>query len=264
MIQRDRRRVRRPAVARHAPDRAAHAAAAAGLFVLREPIIGLMQRGQFDPVDVGEHRPRPRRPGDRAGRVLGLPVHDARLLRPPGHAHAVRAQRRREPAQHRARLRCSSGAGACSGSASPTRSPTWSPPAWALQVMSYKVPAFSVRAVASRPVATAAGGRADGRGDVVRHPRVPTATTDGTRSLELVVGGLVGLVVYVAVLLVLSAGLTCRRRLSAASRHRASRRESRADQVPATREPPSALARLNSMRRGVAACSSSRRSGGST
>ena len=61
------------------------------------------QHGEFDAVDAantvagaGRVRPRP-------GRLLRLPVHAPRLLRPPGHPHAVRDQRRREPAQHRAR-----------------------------------------------------------------------------------------------------------------------------------------------------------------
>ncbi len=98
---------------------------------------------------LGQHGPRPRRSGDRAGRLLGLPVHDARLLRPPGHPHPVRAERRREPAQHRRSPCCWSAVGGCSDSGLAYSLAYLVAAAWALQVMSYKVPSFSIRAVAS-------------------------------------------------------------------------------------------------------------------
>ena len=105
-------------------DRAARRCPAGVLiFVLRRPIVGaLLQHGEFTAADA-----------DTASRALGgfalglvgfsrVPVRAARLLRPPGHPHAVRHQRRPERAQHRAGLRPRRRATASSGW--PPRSPS--------------------------------------------------------------------------------------------------------------------------------------------
>ena len=99
--------------------------ASIGLLVLAGPIVGaFLQHGQFTRAGRGHHRPGARRLLPRAGRLLGLPVRAAGLLRPPGHPHAVRHQLRRERAQHRARGRSSSAATGCRACGLPSPSPT--------------------------------------------------------------------------------------------------------------------------------------------
>ena len=66
------------------------------LFVLRRAIIGaLLQHGEYTAADADNAARALGRLRPRARRVLAVPVRAARVLRPPGHAHAVRHQRRR-------------------------------------------------------------------------------------------------------------------------------------------------------------------------
>ena len=85
--------VRRPHVARRAADRAAHAAGRRG--AVRAAPADHRRRccstASSTPADAAEHVTRARRVRPRPGRVLGLPVHVPRVLRPPGHPHAVHA-----------------------------------------------------------------------------------------------------------------------------------------------------------------------------
>ena len=77
--------------------------AGVGIFVLRRPIIGaLLQRGQFDAADAANTSRALAGFALGLGRVLGLHVRAARVLRPQGHPDPVHHQRRREPDQHRA------------------------------------------------------------------------------------------------------------------------------------------------------------------
>ena len=72
-----------------------------------------------------QHVPGPRRLRPRPRRLLGVPVRAPRLLRPPGHAHAVRHQRRAERRSTSCWRSSSSAATACSASAlALRRSPT--------------------------------------------------------------------------------------------------------------------------------------------
>ena len=76
------------------------------LFVLRRPMIGLAARTRR--VHVGrraDHLAGARWVRPRPGRVLRLPVHVPRVLRPPGHPHAVHDQRRAVHPQHHLGLR---------------------------------------------------------------------------------------------------------------------------------------------------------------
>ena len=117
--------------------------ASLGLLVLARPIIGaFLQHGEFSEqaaVTTSRalagllHRP---------GGLLRLPVRAPRVLRPPGHPHAVRDQRGARTCSTSSSPSCWSAATACSGWAWPSRSPTCSSAAWALQVLSYKVPGY--------------------------------------------------------------------------------------------------------------------------
>ena len=104
VLHRDRPEFVRRLVARDAADHVADAAGSGGAVRAARSDHRADAARPVRSRGVGEHRTCPRRSGDRAGGVLDLPVHAARLLRPPRHAHAVRAQRRREPAQHRVRV----------------------------------------------------------------------------------------------------------------------------------------------------------------
>ena len=177
--------------------------AAAGLFVLREPIIGLMQRGQFDPV-ASENTARA-----LAGLAIGLVAFSVYLFTLRGfYAH----QDTRTPfvlnvGENLLNIVLAFvfvgrwgvlGLGLSYSIAYLLSS------VWALQVMSYKVPSFKMRSVAFdlwRPLLA-----------VVLMAEAMWFVTHNAPSdhgwdalLQLLVGGIAGLVVYVAVLLVLRA-----------------------------------------------------------
>ena len=196
--------VRRPRIARHATDRAAHGARRSG--DVRAP----RADHRVDATRaVRRHRRLQHVAGagrsvDRADRLLGLPLHAAGLLRPPGHSHRVRAQRRREPAQHRLRDRAVWAAGASSGSGSRTRSAYLLSSVWALRVLSYKVRGFDLRTIWRSVWRMLFAGvlMAEAIWFVTRGVAVDT----GWNALaQIVVGGSVGVVVYVAVLVALDA-----------------------------------------------------------
>ena len=120
--------------------------AAAGTFVLRDPIIGLMRRGQFDALDaVNTSRAL-------AGLSIGLVGFSVYLFALRGfYAHRTRGHRS-----------CSTSARTCSTSSSRSRSSVAGVSSasvlayafaylvssvWALRVLSYKVHGFDIRAV---------------------------------------------------------------------------------------------------------------------
>jgi putative peptidoglycan lipid II flippase len=177
--------------------------AAAALFVLRDPVIGLMQRGQFDPV-ASENTSRA-----LAGLAIGLAAFSVYLFTMRGfYAH----QDTRTPfvlnvGENLLNIAFAFllvGRWGVLGLGLAYSFAYLISAGWALQVMSYKVPAFSVRAVAFdlwRPLLAT----------VLMAEAMWLVTRDAPSDhgwdalVQLVVGGLVGLVVYVAVLLVLRA-----------------------------------------------------------
>ena len=175
--------------------------AAAGLFVLRDPIIGLMQRGQFDPV-ASANTSRA-----LAGLAIGLVAFSAYLFVLRGfYAH----QDTRTPfvlnvGENLLNIVLAFllvGRWGVLGLGLAYSFAYLLSAVWALQVMSYKVPTFRVRSVFAglwRPLLAAVlmaeamwlvADRAEG--------------DQGWEGLaQIVIGGTVGLIVYVAVLLVL-------------------------------------------------------------
>jgi putative peptidoglycan lipid II flippase len=175
--------------------------AAAGLFVLREPIIGLMQRGQFDPV-ASANTARA-----LAGLSIGLAAFSVYLFTIRGfYAH----QDTRTPFVLNVGENLLNivfalllvGRWGVLGLGLAYSFAYLLSAAWALQVMAYKVPTFSVRTVvfdlwrALLAVALMAEAMW-----LVTHGASSDHGWDAL--LQVVVGGVVGLVVYIAVLLVL-------------------------------------------------------------
>jgi putative peptidoglycan lipid II flippase len=175
--------------------------AAAGLFVLRDPIIGLMQRGQFDPV-ASENTARA-----LAGLAIGLVAFSIYLFTLRGFfAH----QDTRTPFVLNVGENLLNivfafllvGRWGVLGLGLAYSIAYLLSAAWSLQVMSYKVPAFKVRAVVSdlwRPLLAV----------VLMAEAMWLVTHDAPSDhgwdalIQVVVGGVAGLVVYAAVLLVL-------------------------------------------------------------
>jgi putative peptidoglycan lipid II flippase len=175
--------------------------AAAGLLVLREPIIGLMQRGQFDPV-ASTNTSRA-----LAGLAIGLVAFSIYLFVLRGfYAH----QDTRTP------FVLNVGENLLNIAFAFVLVGRWGvlglglayslayllAAAWALQVMSYKVPAFQVRSVFAglwRPLLAAVL--------MAEAMWVVADRADGDHGWEalsqIAIAGTVGLIVYVAVLLVL-------------------------------------------------------------
>jgi putative peptidoglycan lipid II flippase len=177
--------------------------AAAGLFVLREPIIGLMQRGQFDPI-ASENTSRA-----LAGLAIGLAAFSIYLFTLRGfYAH----QDTRTPFVLNVGENLLNivfafllvGRWGVLGLGLAYSFAYLLAAAWALQVMSYKVPEFSVRSVLRdlwRPLlAVLLMAEATW---LVTHDAPSDHGWDAV--VQIVVGGLVGLVVYTAVRLVLRA-----------------------------------------------------------
>jgi len=175
--------------------------AAAGLFVLRDPIIGLMQRGQFDPV-ASANTARA-----LAGLAIGLAAFSVYLFTLRGFfAH----QDTRTPFVLNVGENLLNivfafllvGRWGVLGLGLSYSIAYLLSAVWALQVMSYKVPSFTIRSVASdlwRPLLA-----------VVLMSEAMWLVTRNAPSdhgwdalIQLVIGGTAGLAVYIAVLLVL-------------------------------------------------------------
>ena len=175
--------------------------AAAGLFVLRDPIIGLMQRGQFDPV-ASENTARA-----LAGLAIGLAGFSIYLFTLRGFYahHDTRTPFVLNVGENLLNIVLAFvlvGRWGVLGLGLAYSIAYLVSAAWSLQVMSYKVPSFRVRSVTSdiwRPV-LAALLMAEAMWLVTRN----APSDDGWDAvIQFVVGGIAGLVVYVAVLLVL-------------------------------------------------------------
>jgi putative peptidoglycan lipid II flippase len=175
--------------------------AAAGLFVLREPIIGLMQRGQFDPV-ASANTSRA-----LAGLAIGLVAFSTYLFVLRGfYAH----QDTRTPFVLNVGENLLNivfafvlvGRWGVLGLGLAYSLAYLLAAAWALQIMSYKVPSFQVRSVFAgvwRPLLAAVL--------MAEAMWVVADRADGDHGWEalsqIAIAGTVGLIVYVAVLLVL-------------------------------------------------------------
>ena len=177
--------------------------AAAGLFVLREPIVGLMQRGQFDPV-ASENTARA-----LAGLAIGLAAFSVYLFTLRGFYahHDTRTPFMLNVGENLLNIVFAFllvGRWGVLGLGLAYSFAYLLAAAWALQVMSYKVPEFSVRSVLRdlwRPVlAVLLMAEATW---LVTHDAPSDQGWDAV--VQIVVGGFVGLVVYAAVLLVLRA-----------------------------------------------------------
>ena len=175
--------------------------AAAGLFVLRDPIIGLMQRGQFDPV-ASENTARA-----LAGLAIGLAAFSIYLFTIRGFYahHDTRTPFVLNVGENLLNIVLALllvGRWGVLGLGLAYSIAYLVAAAWALQVMSYKVPTFSARAVLFdlwRPlIAVALMAEAMW---LVTHNAPSDHGWDAL--IQLVVGGIAGLAVYIAVLLVL-------------------------------------------------------------
>ena len=223
-----------PDVARHAADRAAHAAgrrSGSSCSAARSSALLLAARRVHG--RRGQHAGRsPASPSASSG--SRSTCSSLRLLRPPGHAHAVRHQPRPERStscSHRPRR--------------PLRHPRPGPPSpsptssavWALQILSYKVPGFPLRDGAREPLADVWRPRRSRRGVWLVATLVGGDTGGG--GVVRVVGGGRRIAVYAGVLLAL--------RTPSCAALRAAVRPSGGD-----------------LSRRLRPCSSSSRSGGST
>jgi putative peptidoglycan lipid II flippase len=175
--------------------------AAAGLFVLREPIIGLMQRGQFDPV-ASANTARA-----LAGLALGLVAFSVYLfiLRGFYAHHDTRTPFVLNVGENLLNIVFAFllvGRWGVLGLGIAYSIAYLLSAAWALQVMTYKVPAFAARTVLSdlwRPL-LAVVLMAEAMWLVTRN----APSNHGWDALvQITVAGIAGLAVYVAVLLVL-------------------------------------------------------------
>ena len=112
-----------------------------------------------------------------AGFSIGLvgfsvvPVRAARLLRPPGHPHAVRDQPRRERCSTSSSRSLLVGRYGVLGLGLAFALAYLLSAAWALQVLSFKVPGYAPAADLRQPRADAAGLVAHGRDRLARDPR---------------------------------------------------------------------------------------------
>ncbi len=175
--------------------------AAAGLFVLRDPIIGLMQRGQFDPV-ASENTARA-----LAGLAIGLAAFSIYLFTIRGFYahHDTRTPFVLNVGENLLNIVLALllvGRWGVLGLGLAYSIAYLVAAAWALQVMSYKVPTFSARAVLFdlwRPLLAVAL-MAEAMW-LVTHNAPSDHGWDAL--IQLVVGGIAGLAVYIAVLLVL-------------------------------------------------------------
>ena len=144
--------------------------AAAGLFVLRDPIIGLMQRGQFDPV-ASENTARA-----LAGLAIGLVAFSVYLFTIRGFYahHDTRTPFVLNVGENLLNIVFAFllvGRWGVLGLGLAYSFAYLLSAAWALQVMAYKVPAFAVRTVVSDLWRWLLASAPDGGGDVARHPR---------------------------------------------------------------------------------------------
>ena len=175
--------------------------AAAGLFVLRDPIIGLMQRGQFDPV-ASANTARA-----LAGLAIGLAAFSVYLFTMRGFYahHDTRTPFVLNVGENLLNIVFAFllvGRWGVLGLGLAYSFAYLISAAWALQVMSYKVPSFAVSTVVSDLWRSliAVILMAEAMWLVTRN----APSDHGWDALvQLLIGGVVGLVVYTAVLLVL-------------------------------------------------------------